>query len=224
MYLIFSSVIFILMVLFTPLYGAISKTIGGAVYDPPDAGCLVEDTFTGTGNLNVHTADTGQTWTLLSGVAVNLNLTGSQLTSSNQGTSSEYLSYVPSDAEYTVRAEITADSLDSNRTPGLAGRMDTTDVTFYTVNWNASTDLWTLSRYDAGAQTVLGTYAGDSPETATRTVRLEITDASKVVDIGGTDVITSADNTITAVGRPGVTVFNSSTGNISFLDNLCVLE
>lgn len=163
---------------------------------------LANDNFTGTSgdNLEAHTSDSGHSWTAGSGSATSLGINASnQLVNESASNKYYYSSAVPAGVEYDVSLDIQG----AGSTGGPAGRFSTAAYTLYTCLWNEGSGIWQLYKIIAGTATVIGSYAGDSPDT-TRTCKLEIKDATKKYFIGGVERISSADNAITAAGRPGV--------------------
>ena len=172
------------------------------------------DTFTGTNGDTItgHTSDSGHSWTLGQGASGNGQIQSNQAAASAGASPWFYISAVPASVDYDVQCDVSGTSYAG----GPCGRMSTTQNDQYKIWYNAGgANRWEFDRVVAGASTSLGTYSGDAPST-TRTVKLEIRDATKKLFIGGVERISSTNNAITAAGRAG---FNLSGTASERLDN-----
>lgn len=165
------------------------------------------DTFTEAADtdLALHTSDSGHTWTKEQGNVLTVNAAGDYLhNAAPTNTSRYYSSVVPASAEYDVQADVVS-GVDVSM--GVRARVVAADTDEYRCYFNAE---WKLERVDAGAATLLATFVGDTPNGTTRTIKLEIRDATKKLFIGGVERISSTDNIVTAAGSPGIFSLGSS--------------
>jgi hypothetical protein len=165
---------------------------------------FVDDTFTDTDAtlLTAHTGETGATWTMhpagsSSSPVINSNKVNDSAISNNI----PYASGTPAGVEYSIDA-IVVWATGASCT-GVCGRMDTVANTFYMIR-NTNSTTWELFKRVAGTFTSLGTATTSSVSGTTQTLTLEITDATKRMLVGGSQVISSTDNVITAAGRVGL--------------------
>lgn len=168
------------------------------------------DTFTEAADTSLvsHTSDSGHTWTKDFGNVLTVIAAGDYIANTAPTNSSRYsLGVTPASAEYDVQADVVSTIEWSG---GVLGRIDTAADDRYTAVYENS--LWKLWKTDAGVTTTLATYSGDSTNGVTRTVKLEIRDATKKVYVGGVERISSTDNAITATGKPGIYWDGNSTG------------
>jgi hypothetical protein len=173
------------------------------------------DTFTEASDTSLvsHTSDSGHTWSKHVGNVLTVLASGDYLYNASPSNISRYMcSVTPASAEYDVQADVVSTI---NWCAGVSGRIVTADSDEYWCEYENS--LWKLKKRDAGTDTTLATYSGDSPNGTTRTVKLEIRDATKKVYVGGVERISSADNALTAAGQPGIYFDGNSTG--TQLDN-----
>lgn len=166
------------------------------------------DTFTEATDTTLvsHTSDSGHTWAKHQGNNLTVLASGDYLYNAAPTNTSRYnLAVTPATAEYDVQADVISSASEA---PGPSGRITTADSDEYIVYYSSSN--WRLVKIDAGVATELATYTGDTPST-TKVVKLEIRDAAKKVFIDSVERISSADNAITAAGRPGLN-FRGQTG------------
>jgi hypothetical protein len=175
-----------------------------AVVDPPAP--LLEEHFTGTDGITLqsHTADSGHTWTKHTTATVDVTFRFSRGYIASSGNGLYFSSAVPSSAEYAVEAVLESEGTNATATGGPSGRMDTVAQTHYHARWSFVTGLWELYKFTAGTAVLLDSSALMPFTGAPRFVRLELKDAAKKLFVDGVQLCTSADNTITAVGRPGL--------------------
>jgi len=163
---------------------------------------FVQDTFTAADGtaVNARTGELGATWTVPSYVTASSPIITSNRARTSGSTSFAYASGVPSSSEYSVQATFRLVT-DEVTNAGIIGRLSTTVDTHYIVRYASDVDQWQLRKTVNGAATSLGTWSETLSPGNERTVRLEITDATKKVFIDGVERISSADNEITAAGR-----------------------
>jgi len=163
---------------------------------------FVNDTFTSstTQDLPAHTGEVGASWTKhgLFAYSTRVNSSLDNLGCSSVGSACDYASGTPAGAEYDISADLTIYSGASGI--GVAGRVDASATTMYWVRcYPGAIQLY---KYVDDTATLLGSYG--SGLTGTHTIKLEIRDAAKKVYYDGAEVISSADNAITASGVVGV--------------------
>jgi len=188
------------------------------------AGPDVSDTFTDTDttNLTAHTSDSSHTWTKI-GTGGELVINSNKVNASvSDAFTLFYSSFDPTDSAYTISADFSSSST-GGTTPFICGRLDTTLRTGYCVNYTAGT--WTLRSWVNGSTASLATYTGDDPVSTPLTVELVISDAAKIVKIGGVQRINyTTDNAITAKGRPGLGMYFSDASALRNIDNFEVTD
>jgi hypothetical protein len=130
-----------------------------------------------------------------------------------------------SDPEYDVEADFVPVTNTGTVFTGIAGRLDSTANTMYLARWNGSTNQWQLLRGVAGTFTTLQSAGATLTANQSYHVKLQIRNATKKVFVDGVEVISSADNTVTAAGSAGVRLFDSSVAsdaNSVHVDNFTV--
>lgn len=200
------------------------------------------DTFTDTNGtvLASHTPDTGGAWSTLgdfrlpgadaaSGLQAKIN---SNTLTSNDATNISRAYRNASDpvvAEYDLTATfrfLIVNAVNSAARWMLAARMSDTDTASASMSWYAAGYLgsttagsrtWTLRKWVSGTQTTLASSAENPSVPVTKTVLFEIRNATKRLLVDGVEVCTSTDNTITQVGRVGVTAPIPTAGYIDDL-------
>jgi hypothetical protein len=176
-----------------------------------------KDTFSGeiAGTaLQAHTGEYGAAWTShSSGTKDVLISAAAQCYSPGAGTGFYYSSGVPAGAEYSVGVDlIVVTSPAANIFAGPAGRIDVAANTMYLVRHQTqATDRFELVRVVAGVFTTLGSFNVTLTVGNTYNARLEILDATKKLFLDGVQVISSADNIITAAGRAGIRFSGATT-------------
>lgn len=169
---------------------------------------IATDDFTDSNGtlLQNHTPSGGGTWTKLVGAAgVDIEIWSNAVTPSGNGAVYEH-SATPASEEYDVELTQLFDS-NSNGCVGPAGRVSNGGLDFYLVWYSTSTYLYKVIN---GSYTSLGTSAATITNDTTK---LEIRNATKKVYInGGSAVISSVNNEITAVGKAGLRGYNTNTG------------
>lgn len=172
----------------------------------------IQDTFTGTNGtaLTAHTADTGETWTKHPNSGTGSMTIQSNALATGSTDSFYYNSATPLTAEYDVQVTVQG----AGYVGGPCGRINTAANTYYICAYYAGgANRWSLDKVVAGVTTNLGTHDGDAP-TSAKVVKLSITDATKKVFLDGVEIISSADNAITAAGKAGI----NGAGNGDTLD------
>jgi hypothetical protein len=178
---------------------------------------FITDTFVGTAgtDLNTHTADVGGAWARQSGTSSGLILTNPNRIRPDVGTAVRvyYNATVPAAAEYDVSLDVTILSVIGD-TAGPVGRASTGAATYYFARCNAQAGTVDLYKVVSGTPTLLASAAYTWTVGQTYTIKLELRDAAKKVHVNGVEVLSSADNAITAVGRAGVR-FTGASGQSS---------
>ena len=177
---------------------------------------FANDNFTdanGT-NLSAHTSDSLHTWTQNNGSAVLINNNTIYSGQTTEG-GFYYTSAISSGAEYDVQIDVTVGN-SADVVLGPAGRIATGANTGYGVVCNGGS--WRLYEVIGGTETSIGSYSGDSP-TTTKTVLLQIRNATKKVFINGVERISSANNNITDAGRAGIFTYYTDASASRYADN-----
>lgn len=124
---------------------------------------------------------------------------------SNATNKADYLLYyhttAPSTSVYTVAGEFHAAEL--NGITGVAGRMSTTADTYYGAGINAENRTWELFRMDAGTKVVLASTPFVHAMNVIHKFELVIHDSYKALNLNGTEILRSDDNTLTGIGYTG---------------------
>ena len=159
------------------------------------------DSFTDPDNrlLHNHTMNSGHYWFRGSGVTTSCELLTGQCKDQSGNAPVYYCSALKEGVDYDVQADITAPTSSGE----VNGRQDPNAVTRYAVLYVSGATEWRLVKVVAGVTTTLATYVGDVPS-STRTVKLQILDATKKLFIGGVERASTTDNAITAAGRAGL--------------------
>lgn len=175
---------------------------------------VVVDSFSDVSGVTLqnHVGETGAVWAKNSSVvfADGYISNANRYRGTDSGNDLYYASGVPASAEYDVEADFVLVG-GITTTAGIGGRASTTVDTGLYVYYPAAGSGWILAYNNAGAYTELGTYTQALVEGVPVHVKLQIRDAAKKVFIDGVERISSADNTITQVGR-GL-IFARSTTN-----------
>jgi hypothetical protein len=187
----------------------VSTGVSGAIF--------VADSFTDVANtiLSSHTGEAGATWThnTQPGNGTNEIDSSGSLYLPTTNLASYLASGSPATTEYSVTADFVIRSW-SNAIPGIGARMITGQDTGYVLDFLVSarpdglsgTASFTLYKIASGAATVIGSYTVPYPVFigSVVTPTLQAYDAAKTVVLNGATVITSADNSLTAAGNPGL--------------------
>lgn len=151
-----------------------------------------------------HTPDVGGSWVRPSYETATIIISDANRVRANSSSAATaYNNGSPASAEYDVQADIITLSVTNGRAD-VAGRLDTAAQTYYLGGFNGNGDNWQLFKCVSGSFTSLGTYGDADSASRSRTVKLEIRDATKKVYVDGTERISSSDNAITAAGKAGI--------------------
>jgi hypothetical protein len=131
-----------------------------------------------------------------------------------------YSSFVPTDADYTVRADFKV-AASGNVSPMIGGRCSTSANTWYGVRYGAGT--WYLYSIVTGTESSIGTYVGDEPTTV-KQVDLIMSGTTISVEIDSVERISVTDSSITATGRPCVGSYYADTGTDRNIDDYEVYD
>lgn len=176
---------------------------------------FVSDTFTDTNgtNLSSHTGEVGATWTKHSSYTGNITIQSNRCVGPADGgddITCYYASGSPTTAEYDVTATLIQTSDDAYSGCSVAGRISTSANTMYLVQRKTgATDQWELYKIVAGSATLLGTWSEALANGDSRTVKLEIRNATKKLYVNGAERISSADNEITGAGKAGTRAYGN---------------
>lgn len=204
-----------------PVTLAIGKiATGEAVRGADMISGFAADTFTDADNtlLSAHTGEIGATWTKhpQSGG-------GDMKVSSNRLAGSvvaDYAFYTPSGtpagADYDVQATLRTNG-DTASVAAVMGRFDTTALTGYRAMYSGFSGTWVLSKFVAGSQVDLGTYAVAATADTDYDVKLEMRGSAIKVYIDGVERISVTDSAITAAGTAGVEIYSTGITLDSFV-------
>jgi hypothetical protein len=170
------------------------------------------DTFTGTGLITAHTADSTHTWALqVPGTPPTANaiLTGAGAVRSNQSASRAHYqsSITPADADYGVHAYITQVGAGQADQVGVCGRMAASGTdTYYFARYieSAGTSGFSLFRRVASTNTQIGSTYTRTLQIG-ETVKLSLTMVGTTITMLVDDVsrASGTDANIAATGKPG---------------------
>lgn len=122
-----------------------------------------------------------------------------------------YVTGSPASAEYDVQAVMSWPSTLAQQ--AVCGRIDPATGDFYGAYYSSGDGGWSLYRVENISTFTLLDTAAFTPSTATPyTVKLEIRDATKKVYVNGVEVLSSADNVITAAGKAGLLLNGAGNG------------
>jgi hypothetical protein len=195
------------------------------------------DAFTDTTGtlLSAHTPTAGGSWAICTGTTNTARITsGGRTRNSFSAGEADYLCQgTPGSADYTVQADLWAGSSAATNYAGLYGRSDPSG------GQNGTTGKTYLSLYDGGAPgwlltkavnntfTQLGSTFSQSLTLSTSTTfKMTMTGTSLVLNVAGTDRVTTTDSAVTAAGQAGVFILSSSlTDNTALeLDNFSATD
>jgi len=189
---------------------------------------FLTDTFSGESGLvflSSHTGETGATWTQDAGYGdqfVVVNTTGRAYPGASQ--SANYSSGVPATAEYDIEADLICLSNVGN--VQICARMDG-NATMYMAGFFQGSG-WQLYKQVAGSFTLLDTDStthGTSLTTSqTYELKFEVRDAAKKLFVDSVELLSSADNAITAKGKAGVRGSDGTSTTGHHLDNLTAYD
>lgn len=177
---------------------------------------FLNDTFTDANNtlLQNHTPDQGGAWEKL---AFPTNGRDAEIVSNTvRSTDATFLSVayrnaeVPPRAEYDVKATFNfGAAMDAGTEPSLYARMNAigtadTDVDRYEVRYTPGPRTYQLLKQVGTSSTVLDSFAIDEAGAGEVEIVFKVRDATKQVFRNGVEIMSSADNEITQVGRVGL--------------------
>lgn len=167
---------------------------------------FVFDSFTDTAGtlLDAHTGEIGATWTshtsfsTSSGAITDAN----RLRANASATGFYYASGTPDTAEYDLTINV---HVESNGAFGVLWRMSTTADTGYGFYFSSGLKTWHLSKWSAGSETSLNTKSDSTSVVAGADLVLtvQVRNTGQTVLLGGTEILTSTDDTITTAGVVG---------------------
>ncbi len=183
---------------------------------------FVSDTFAGTNwqTINTAGADTGGPITNHPNESGNWYVYGNKALCRTAGLC--YYGGTPASADYYVEATITVKS--SIGSTGLAGRVSTTARTYYTAYIEQGSGYVVLAKRVNGAVTSLGV----SPSTygiGDHVLRLDMVGTTIRALVGGVQVVSVVDASITAAGKAGIrapVISDANTGK--HLDNFTAAD
>lgn len=184
------------------------------------SGCVnfTSDTFDrANGDLDGDTASGGGTWTARDTLNTITVTTNKAQSNNNTARFGYYNSSTPGSANYTVGGDI---SVTSSLKVSLAVslRMVTTaDGNNYNFDWEGGT--WFLNKRVSAADTALGSYVGDDPSVATKTVSIKAAGTTISATVAGTQRISVVDSAISAAGKPALYNGFADTAGAGTLDN-----
>ena len=120
---------------------------------------------------------------------------------------------MPTNANYSVEADIYVASLLSDGAAGIVGRLDTsTGTTYYMSRYDVASASWQLIRVSAGTAVAINSYAQTLTVGTTYRLGLRMSGTSIVLTVNGVVRVNATDGVITAAGRAGVRL-GSTTGS-----------
>lgn len=204
-----------------PVTLAIGKiATGEAVRGADMISGFAADTFTDADNtlLSAHTGEIGATWTKhpQSGGG-DMKVSGNRLAGSVAADYSFYTpSGTPAGADYDVQATLRTNG-DTASVAAVMGRFDTTALTGYRAMYSGFSGTWVLSKFVAGSQVDLGTYAVAATADTDYDVKLEMRGSAIKVYIDGVERISVTDSAVTAAGTAGVEIYSTGITLDSFV-------
>lgn len=168
--------------------------------------------------LTSHTGEVGATWTQHSsstGTSEVITATGWLRPSAASTTSVYYASGTPTNANYTVEADLKwlGTINGSGHGPGIIGRVNTGATTFYMCRYSEgiSFDGWQLYKFVSGTATQIGSNSSQGL-TAGTTYHMKLTMNGTAIDcsVDGVSKASGTDSSITAAGKAGFRLFGGS--------------
>lgn len=162
-----------------------------------------------------HTGEVGATWTQHSsstGTSEVITATGWLRPSASGTTSVYYASGSPTNANYTVEADVKY-LAGVNGHIGVMGRVDTSATTFYLCRYYSVDGQWQLYKFVAGTATKLGFTAASPVITTNYHVKLTMNGTAIDCSVDGVSKASATDSSITAAGKAGVRSGSASTVN-----------
>jgi hypothetical protein len=164
---------------------------------------FVSDSFTVAANtmLEAHTPNTGGAWTRQTGGSgIILNAAAGNARNVAAGDWSVYTNAaVPGSAEVVIGASVVFTNANANNWVDLFGRASVSLLNAYQARFAANGNV-SLIRYSGGAPTTLATGTVTVALNTPTEFILSLKNASKQIWINGVQVVSSADNTVAALG------------------------
>lgn len=183
------------------------------------------DDFTGTNgtNLEAHTpsgSGCGGTWTVQgSNTTAFMKIDTNHAYCAIAGDwSVYYISPSPADADYSVQALVHINAGTSTG-GGVAGRINTTTGAGYMAYYSGGAAAWRLVSFDGASETIIGTYAGDSPATADRVAKVSMNGTTIALLIDTVSRISVTNSAVAAAGKAGLIPNFFDNGSDRYLDN-----
>jgi len=193
--------------------GAVNATTGLLSQWRLGESTISDDTMTDTTKaLTAHVGETGASWTHLAGSS-NAVISNANRARKNGTTYSwDYVSGVPTDADYTVEADLVRVAAMASDRVGVMVRLDPATSSFYVGEYFKTNDQYSISKFTGGVWTkyVASITAQAVPAVGSTTkLRLEVSGAATTtlkLYVNGSLLLTGTDTTtpFTAAGRAGV--------------------
>lgn len=177
---------------------------------------VVQDTMTGTAgtDLNARTGELGATWVRATGFTVPLILSDANRVRVN-GTGSDgiyYASGTPTINEYDIDLDITCLTVPADtQFPMIYARIDTAGINGYRMVYDSSVSTWYEQVWTGGAWSGLTSGVSAMGAATTTHFKWSIRSGAKVFAGAGVQIVTTADNTNTAVGKGAIGMFSTTT-------------
>jgi hypothetical protein len=194
------------------------------------------DTFTGTAGtlLSAHTPETGGSWAICTGTSGTLQLTsGGRIRSSVASVEGDYLCQgVPGSADYALQADLWSGSSSQTNYAGVLARSDanggvSAGGNAYLGQYDHTALAWSIQKAIGGSYTQVGTaFSATLTASTTTTFKLTLSGTGLVLNVAGTDRVTTTDSAITGAGKAGVFVSSGNAiDNATFaLDNFSATD
>lgn len=163
---------------------------------------FVSDTFTDANGttLQLHTGETGATWTKLAGSdsviqSNRLDPPAAESVYSASGT--------PAGVEYDVTADLVTLNPVGTGDSAVLGRL-VDNSNYYLAQHSSAGGAWRIFKKVTGSFTQLGTFSQSLSASTTYALKLEIRDATKKLYVDGVERVSTTDNALTAAGVAGI--------------------
>lgn len=182
---------------------------------------FVQDTFTGTNGtlLSAHNPDTGNagSWVKISGTG-DLDIQNNQLQNTVAKNLVFYKNTTPptgGSAEYVVGLTATWNTSKATDIVTLVARINGASNDRYeaTLDTGSSTNNVVIQKVVGGTTTVLATGSLSITLATAHTIYFSVKDASKSLDVDGTTIVSTTDNSITAAGVAGLEQEGNAAGD-----------
>ena len=174
---------------------------------------FVNDTFTDSNGtlLQDHTGELGATWTKYPGYTGDATIDTNLLYGAGVNIfDTYYASGAPRSADYYVQATLVFKTSVVGARFGILGRADQTvsagNDTYYYVDYEQFTGVWTLYKIVAGVNISLGTFAQN--DGADHVARLDMVGTTIRLIIDTLEQVSVTDSAISAAGRAGLYLLN----------------